>query len=602
MTRTRFAVALAVALFVGDPRLGAAPAPAVTLADYQRAESFLGYRTAPLVLNAGVRPTWLPDGRFWYRTQRAEGPEFVLVDPARRTKAPAFDHARVLQALSTAAGRTYERTRLPFQTIEFADDGAKVVFTVGQRRYTCDVAGSACTSVERPAPRPEVLSPDGARAAFIRDWNLWVRDVATGQETALTTDGVKDYGYATDNAGWRSATGRSVKWSPDSKKIATFQQDQRKTSARCTWWTPGSGHPRLEAWKYPLPGDKVVTMIERVVIDVETRQLVRFKMPPDQHRSTLCDDVICGGGDWVDVQWAPDSSSLAFVSSSRDHKLAELKVADIQTGVVREVMNELVGTFFESGNGAVNWRYLPASNEFIWFSQRSNWGHLYLYNLTTGQQTRQLTSGDWNVTRTAARRHRGAAAVFRGRGPRRRARSVLPPSLPRRFRRSGAPAADAGRRRPRHLARPGRRRAGGRRLGTRYRPDRGAARPRGRRTARAGDRRHLAAGRLRLAAADAHHGEGARRRHRPARPAVSPDALRCRAQVPDHQQHLPGTADRQRRLAELRGVARRHPGAGRARLRRRADRRHGHALALQAFHEAYYGDMGDNTCPTRWRA
>jgi hypothetical protein len=72
MTRTRFAVALAVALFVGAPVWAQpAPAPAVTLADYQRAESFLGYRTAPLVLNAGVRPTWLPDGRFWYRTHSA---------------------------------------------------------------------------------------------------------------------------------------------------------------------------------------------------------------------------------------------------------------------------------------------------------------------------------------------------------------------------------------------------------------------------------------------------------------------------------------------------------------------------------------------------
>ena len=46
------------------------------------------------------------------------------------------------------------------------------------------------------------VSPDKTKAAFIRDYNLWVRDVATGKETQLTTDGVKDYGYATDNAGW----------------------------------------------------------------------------------------------------------------------------------------------------------------------------------------------------------------------------------------------------------------------------------------------------------------------------------------------------------------------------------------------------------------
>ena len=50
--------------------------------------------------------------------------------------------------------------------------------------------------------RTESRSPDEKSVAFIRDWNLWVRDVATGRETPLTTDGVKDFGYATDNAGW----------------------------------------------------------------------------------------------------------------------------------------------------------------------------------------------------------------------------------------------------------------------------------------------------------------------------------------------------------------------------------------------------------------
>jgi dipeptidyl-peptidase-4 len=385
------------ALLTAAPVLAQPPAPQqLTADDYSRAEKLLGYNVNPLVLNAGVRPNWLPDGRFWYRTTREGGPEFVLVDPLQRTKAPAFDHEKLTTALSAAAGRTYERSRLPILAIELSADGTQVLFNIGQRRYSCDVQGQACSSTERPAARPEVLSPDGKRAAFIRDWNLWVRDVATGQETALTTDGVQDYGYATDNAGWRFSDRPVVKWSPDSRKIATFQQDQRGVGEMYLVDTR-VGHPKLDAWKYPLPGDRVVTMIERVVIDVERKKVVRLKVPPDQHRSTLCDDVICGS-DWVDVQWAPDGTSLAFVSSSRDHKLAELKVADARTGAVRDVMHELVGTFFESGNGRANWRYLPEANEVIWFSQRSDWGHLYLYDLATGQQKRQITMGSWNVT------------------------------------------------------------------------------------------------------------------------------------------------------------------------------------------------------------
>ena len=125
------------------------------------------------------------------------------------------------------------------------------------------------------------LSPDGTRAAFIRDWNLWMRDVATGRETQLTRDGVKDFGYATDNAGWSSSDRAILVWSPDSKKIATFQQDQRNVGEMYLVGTQ-VGHPELRAWKYPLPGDSVVPMIHRVIIDVSTETPRTFgsRCPP----------------------------------------------------------------------------------------------------------------------------------------------------------------------------------------------------------------------------------------------------------------------------------------------------------------------------------
>ena len=85
------------------------------------------------------------------------------------------------------------------------------------------------TSSKAPAQ-----APDKRRTAFIRDYNLWVRDAA-GKETQLTTDGVKDFGYATDNAGWTRTDRAILLWSPDSKKIATFQQDPQKG------WRPVGG-------------------------------------------------------------------------------------------------------------------------------------------------------------------------------------------------------------------------------------------------------------------------------------------------------------------------------------------------------------------------
>lgn len=375
----------------GDPAV-------VTAADYARAESFLRGNTTRLVDRAGVRPRWLPDGRFWYRVTTVDGSEFVVVDPAQGSREPAFDHTRLAAALSTVSGQEHDGRDLPFTTVEFAYDGGTILFNAAGDSWSCDIVSYRCSATRAAVSGPsrnEILSPDGARVVFIRDHNLWVRELDSGEERAVTRDGVQDYGYGTDNAGWRKSDRPIVKWSPDSRKIATFQQDQRGVGEMYVVDTR-VGHPNLQAWKYPLPGDSIVTMVERVVIDIDHGSVVRLQMQPDQHRSSRCDDIACRGA-WDDVQWSPDSSSLALLSTSRDHKRETLRVADAETGAVRTVLEETVTTFFESGNGAVNWRYLPDTDELIWYSQRDDWGHLYLYDLAAGQLKHQITHGKGNV-------------------------------------------------------------------------------------------------------------------------------------------------------------------------------------------------------------
>jgi hypothetical protein len=369
---------------------------ALTDADYARAEKFMGYNVNPLVLHAPAQPTWITDDRFWYRTTTENGTEFFVIDATTGARTPAFDQTKLAAALSSAAGMNYSAYRLPFNQFALTPDGKSITFNVGDRRWTCDVAGSKCEGTRRPMQPPSVTSPDGKSAAFIRDSNLWVRDVASGRDRQLTKDGLKDYGYATDNAGWIHSDRPILLWSPDSKKIATFQQDERGAGEMYLTST-GVGHPTLEAWKYPLAGDPKIFMIERVVIDVDRARVVRFQMPPDPHRSSYCDDVECNGP-WADVEWSADSKQVAFLSTSRDHKTENLRIADADSGKVRDILDEKMSTYYESGNDASNWRVLPASNEAIWFSERDNWGQLYLYDLQTGRQKNQITSGDGNVT------------------------------------------------------------------------------------------------------------------------------------------------------------------------------------------------------------
>ncbi|HKV26281.1 MAG TPA: DPP IV N-terminal domain-containing protein [Candidatus Acidoferrum sp.] len=372
----------------------------VAAADYEHAEKFLAYETRPLVFHE-VRANWVSGERFWYRDAGPGGDDFVIYDAANGTHQAAFDHAKLAAALSEASGKSYDAHHLPFTTFEFEREATSISFKVKADTFLCELQTYRCTKKPKPAggqaAPPEELSPDGKKAAFIRDYNLWIRDVATGKETQLTTDGVKDFGYATDNAGWIHSDRPVLLWSPDSKKIATFQQDQRGVGEMYTVETR-VGHPILHEWKYPLPGDAVVTTIQRVIIELAGPKVIRLQMPPDQHRSTLCDDVECRGGAWTDVEWSPDAKHLAFVSTSRDHKDEHLRVADAETGAVRDVLKEKAATQYESGWGRANWKYLPESNEVIWFSERDNWGHLYLYDLTTGELKNQITGGDWVVT------------------------------------------------------------------------------------------------------------------------------------------------------------------------------------------------------------
>ena len=112
-----------------------------TAADYARAEKFMGYNTNPLVYGA-VRPTWTDDGRFWYRVTRADGSEFIVVDPVSGSKRPAFDHARLAAALSKAANATYDAHSLPFTDIELS--GSSVLFNAAGKRWRCDSSGDSC--------------------------------------------------------------------------------------------------------------------------------------------------------------------------------------------------------------------------------------------------------------------------------------------------------------------------------------------------------------------------------------------------------------------------------------------------------------------------
>lgn len=340
---------LLLVLFIGNV-VSAQNTEAITASDYERAAAMLSKNLSKYIDNT-IYPRWTSDGSVWYKSTVEEQVEYKFYNPEKDQK---------LTAASKEA--LFEKASVKTET------------TKGSR-----------------------VSPDGKYTAFIKDWNLWIKEVGTNKETQLTIDGIKDFGYATDNAGWKHSNKAILSWSPDSKKIATFQQDQRHVNNMYLVKTT-VGAPELKEWKYPLPGDEDIIRIHRVVIDISRKNpsMVRLKLSPDARRGTLCDDISCEGG-FDDVAWSKDSKKLVFVSTSRDHKQENVRIADCKTGEVKDIFEEKVATQYESGQGANNWSYLSKTDEIIWYSERSDWGHLYLYDARTGTLKNQITTGEYVV-------------------------------------------------------------------------------------------------------------------------------------------------------------------------------------------------------------
>ena len=392
-------------LLIISSSIYAQPKQVLTQEDYMQAENALYYKTTPLIDRAVIQPNWFLGDRFWYRNLVANGSEFIVVDPAKGQRSAAFDQEKLARSLSAATGKTYNALMLPFKYFNYSDDGNSIIFNADGKVWQCDLKNYRCTQSSGKVELSErsrfrgrfdaVASPDGKMEAFIKNDNLWVRDLSTKSEKQLTTDGEKDFGYATDNAGWQHSDAPVLRWSPDSKRIATFKQDQRKVN-NMYLVTTNVGAPKLKSWKYELPGDSNIIMIHRVIIQVDKPKVIFLDIPADPHRATLSDDISVSGT-FDDVDWSDDGSQFVFVSTSRDHKVEKVRIADANTGKVREIFTETVPTQFESGWGTINWKYLSKTNEIIWFSERDNWGHLYLYDANTGKLKNQITSGDWLV-------------------------------------------------------------------------------------------------------------------------------------------------------------------------------------------------------------
>ncbi|WP_088323765.1 S9 family peptidase [Polaribacter tangerinus] len=371
-----------------------------TVAEYEAAAKHMDRGLYSKVLHQVSGSTFINSNHLLYTTNTKDGKKFILVNTDSKTKNDAFDQEKLAKKLSEEKNDTFKASELPIYDVTLSEDLETLYFSINREKYSYNIKENSLTKKSnslQKTSRKEHVSPNGKLAAYIYNYNLWIRDLTTNKKTQLTFDGKKDYGYATNNAGWTKSDGAVLKWSPNSDKIATFQQDARGVGMMYLTAT-NVGHPKLEAWKHPLPGDEKIFTIERVIIHLgNTPKTVRLKMKPDFQRGTTTDHIADWNNELLDAQWNKEGTKFAFVSGSRDHKIAHLQIADAQTGGVTSIHKEEVETYYESGVNAENWRVLFDSNEFIWYSEKTDWGHIYLYDLTTKKLKNQITSGNFIV-------------------------------------------------------------------------------------------------------------------------------------------------------------------------------------------------------------
>jgi dipeptidyl aminopeptidase/acylaminoacyl peptidase len=390
-TPARAGAALAIlTALLGMPEPGRAQG---TKDDYARADA-LRERMRNKVFKDHVDPHWFAQGnRFWYRNDLAGGVrEFVVVDASAGRRRPAFDHAKLAEALARAASKSVEATRLPFERITIADDGA-VRFEAFDKGWRFDA--EAGTLAEGPKPEPArdpepepsrpggerrrsesprtEASPDGKWNAIIRDHNVYLRSKDGGEPRALSTEGTAGDGYEA-----------RVFWSPDSTKLVALRTAKGDDhQVHLIESSPKDQlQPKLHSMQYLKPGDRI-PITKPHLFDVASRAEI-----------PVADTLFPNPWSLDEVRWSPDSKRFTFLYNQRGHQVLRVVSVDAATGEARPLIDETSPTFIDYAHKTFL-RFLDETDEVLWASERDGWNHLYLFDAKTGRLKNQVTKGPW---------------------------------------------------------------------------------------------------------------------------------------------------------------------------------------------------------------
>ena len=361
-----------------------------TVEDYNRAYELREKYNAKHVLYAGVVPHWVDQtSAFWYVRQTEKGKEYVKVDAASKKRTALFDQQKMAAALTEKAGRAINAYNLPLQncqlnisldTLRFQLDGKFWAYSIKNNRLLDEGAipprgkERHWMEVDDEKEGRPVTSPDGKWTAFIKNDNVYVREVATGKEKQLSQDGTLSNYYSS-----------YIQWSPDSKSVVSCRI--RPVEKRYVYYVESSpadqAQPKLHKQEYAKPGDELRFKVP-CIFEVESGRRLIPSTELFSHQYELSGPM-----------WNADSKAITFEYNERGHKVYRVLEMSAVDGSVRTLIEEKEEKYVNYPRIYRN--YLSDGKRIIWSSERDNYNHLYLYDRATGKPLNQITKGEWYV-------------------------------------------------------------------------------------------------------------------------------------------------------------------------------------------------------------
>jgi dipeptidyl-peptidase-4 len=222
------------------------------------------------------------------------------------------------------------------------------------------------------------LSPDERQVAFVRDNNIFVTDLASGNERQLTSDGAADIINGTTDWVYEEELGLrdAFRWSPDSKRIAYWRFDQSEIPTYALL-DDSTLYPRVLSLRYPKAGEHN-SSVKFGVLDLSSGQTHWLNVGPDT-------GIYVARASWL----GPDSVLVERLP--RRQNQLDIMVLNATTGTGRTLLTERDSAYVSVDEP----RWLD-DKQFLWFSDRSGWKQLYLYD-RSGHMIHQITADGADV-------------------------------------------------------------------------------------------------------------------------------------------------------------------------------------------------------------